>query len=125
MSKYDGSRPSTFFIIFLVAVLAFVLWVGWAKAAEAATTCSASFYSEGYRTASGERFNPNALTAAHRTFPFGTMLRVIFGDRSVVVRVNDRGPFVRGRCLDLSRGAAHQLGMLAMGVARVRIEVLG
>ena len=75
------------------------------------------------RTASGERFNPNALTAAHRSLPFGTRLRVGFRGRFVVVRVSDRGPAARtGRSLDLSRGAAALLGLTRVGVGRVSIE---
>jgi len=75
-------------------------------------------------TASGERFNPGAMTAAHRTLPFGTMVRVtdLRTGRSVIVRINDRGPFVRGRVIDLSRAAARRLGM--GGLTRVRIDVL-
>jgi rare lipoprotein A len=75
------------------------------------------------RTASGETFRPNALTAAHRSLPFGTRLRVGFRGRSVVVRVTDRGPAARtGRSLDLSRGAAAVLGLTRVGVGRVSIE---
>ncbi len=79
----------------------------------------ASYYQHGSRTASGERFNPNGLTAAHRSLPFGTRLRVTnrANGHSVVVRVNDRGPFIRGRGLDVSRGAAAALGMIGSGVA--------
>jgi rare lipoprotein A len=89
----------------------------------------ASFYGDelrGHLTANGERFNPGALTAAHRELPFGTRLRVTNLDngRTVAVRVNDRGPYVRGRILDLSAEAARRLGMLDRGVARVRVEVL-
>jgi len=86
----------------------------------------ASFYSEGTRTASGEKFNKNDLTAAHRTLPFGTRLRVTDEDtgRSVTVRVNDRGPFVRGRVVDVSRSAAVALGMIDKGVANVRLDVV-
>lgn len=85
----------------------------------------ASYYGSesGNRTANGERFNPRGLTAAHRTLPFGTMLRVCYHG-CVVVRVNDRGPFIRGRQLDLSRGAAARVGMLGRGVARVQVERL-
>jgi rare lipoprotein A len=84
----------------------------------------ASFYGNesGSRTASGERFNQNAMTCAHRSLPFGTKLRVSRGDRSVVVTVNDRGPFVRGRVLDLSKGAARVLGL--GGIGRVTAEVI-
>jgi rare lipoprotein A len=84
----------------------------------------ASFYGResGLRTASGERFDPNAMTAAHRTLLFGTLMRVTYRGRSVVVRVNDRGPFVRGRDIDLSAGAARRIGL--PGVVPVTIEVL-
>ena len=84
----------------------------------------ASYYGSesGSRTASGEHFNQNAMTCAHRSLPFGTKLRVSAGGRSVVVTVNDRGPFVHGRVLDLSMGAAHALGM--GGLARVTAEVV-
>lgn len=77
------------------------------------------------RTASGERFNPHALTAAHRSLPFGTRLRVSYRGRSVIVRVNDRGPARwTGRALDLSRAAAAVLGLTRAGVGRVSIERL-
>jgi rare lipoprotein A len=87
----------------------------------------ASYYGpelHGRRTASGERFNRNAMTAAHRTVPFGTHLKVtnLSNGRSVIVRVNDRGPFIRGRIVDVSQGAARQIGMQGRGVARVRIQ---
>src|SRR5215475_11686787 len=74
-----------------------------------------SYYWQGQKTADGERFNSEGLTAAHKTLPFGTKLRVTYNGRSVRVRVNDRGPFIKGRQLDLSRGAARQLGMLKTG----------
>jgi peptidoglycan lytic transglycosylase len=83
-----------------------------------------SYYWQGKKTANGERYNSNGLTAAHKTLPFGTKLRVTYKGKSVVVRVNDRGPFIRGRHLDLSRGAARQLGMLDAGVATVQVEVM-
>lgn len=93
----------------------------------AAETCIASHYGvgDGYggkRTASGERMNPNAMTAAHRTKPFGSIVRVtnLATGRSVTVRINDRGPFVAGRCIDLSYGAARALGM--GGSARVSVQ---
>ena len=87
----------------------------------------ASYYGKelaGRRTASGERFNPGAMTAAHRTLPFGTRVRVtnIHNGRSVIVRINDRGPFVKGRSIDLSRGAARAIGMGT--AANVRMEVI-
>lgn len=87
----------------------------------------ASFYGNelaGRKTASGEKFNPGGLTAAHRSLPFGTRLKLtnVQNGRSVVVRVNDRGPFVRGRVLDVSKGAAVALGFVGQGTARLRIE---
>jgi rare lipoprotein A len=86
----------------------------------------ASFYGNeaGSRTASGQRFNQNAMTAAHRSLPFGTRLKVTHGGHSVIVTVNDRGPFVRGRVLDLSKGAARAVGLTGAGVGRVVAEVL-
>src|ERR1700759_2184038 len=84
----------------------------------------ASFYGNesGSQTASGQRFNQNAMTCAHRSLPFGTKLRVSHGGRSVVVTVNDRGPFVRGRVLDLSTAAARALGIEGLG--QVTAEVV-
>ena len=86
----------------------------------------ASFYGNesGSKTASGQRFNQNAMTAAHRSLPFGTKLRVTHGGQSVVVTINDRGPFVRGRVLDLSTGAARAIGLTSAGVGRVVAEVM-
>ena len=87
----------------------------------------ASYYAKrmtGVRTASGERRHHDSLTCAHRTHPFGTLLKVSCAatGRSVVVRVNDRGPYVRGRIIDLSWGAARALGILAQGLAQVAVE---
>lgn len=87
----------------------------------------ASFYGNesGSKTASGQRFNQHAMTAAHRSLPFGTKLKVTHGSRSVVVTINDRGPFIKGRVLDLSTGAASAVGLTrAKGVGRVFAEVL-
>jgi rare lipoprotein A len=86
----------------------------------------ASYYSEGSRTADGEKLIPGELTAAHPTLPFGTRLRVTRMDtgRSVIVRVNDRGPFVKGRIVDVSQSAAEQLGLTRQGVAKVKIDVV-
>jgi rare lipoprotein A len=91
---------------------------------------TASFYGHwhhGRLTASGERFDLSGLTAAHRTLPFGTVARVtdVSSGRSVTVRITDRGPYLRGRVIDLSYAAAQQLGMVEAGLAKVRIEVLG
>lgn len=91
---------------------------------------SASFYADRFHnrlTASGERFNMNALTAAHPRLPFGTLVRVTnhINNRSVVVRINDRGPFARGRIIDLSRRAAAEIGMIDRGHAPVSLKVVG
>ncbi len=90
----------------------------------------ASWYGPGFqgrKTASGERFNMNTYSAAHRTHPFGTKLCVenLHNGRGVTVRVNDRGPFVRGRVVDVSRKAAQSLGMIRSGTASVRVSVVG
>src|SRR5262245_61059045 len=93
----------------------------------AGTLGMASYYWQPQVLASGGRFNPNGLTAAHKTLPFGTRVRVthLGNGRSVEVKINDRGPYVAGRIIDLSRAAAHVIGMTAQGVARVGVEILG
>lgn len=98
-------------------------------AARALGSGIASYYGRrfhGRPTASGERFDMHALTAAHRTLPFGSLVEVTNprNGRSVIVRVNDRGPFVRGRTIDVSRAAAEQLGMISRGHARVDLALL-
>lgn len=87
----------------------------------------ASYYWQPQRVASGGWFNPNAMTAAHKTLPFGTKVRVTNRNngRSVVVTINDRGPYIKGRIIDLSKAAAKQVGMTASGVAPVSVAVLG
>ena len=95
-----------------------------------ATTGQASYYADKFQgrpTANGERFDNGKLTAAHRTLPFGTKVRVtnLNNGRSVVVRVNDRGPFVRGRIIDLSQAAARRIDMVRAGVVPVRVEPVG
>ena len=89
----------------------------------------ASFYADdfhGKQAANGERFDMNALTAAHRTFPFGTLVRVtnLANGKIIVVRVNDRGPFKEGRLIDLSLKAARDLDMISSGTSKVRLEVV-
>ncbi len=90
---------------------------------------TASWYGPGFfgnRTANGEVFRPGTLTAAHRTLPFGTRVRVtnLNNGRSAVVRINDRGPFTGNRVIDLAHGAAHELGLVSSGLAPVKLEVL-
>jgi rare lipoprotein A len=87
----------------------------------------ASWYQMGKVTANGEAYNPDGLTAAHRTLPFGTMVQVknLSNGRTVRLRINDRGPFVGGRIIDVSRGGARQLGLMGSGTARVSVTQLG
>lgn len=131
----------------LCAALTITLWVGYANAqqnvpapeakpAEAAASAAgeaqtglAAFYSNrlnGRKTASGQRYNPNALTAAHQTLPFGTHVKVTNtkNNRHVIVRINDRGPTQAGRILDLSRAAATRLRMQRSGLVEVKMEVV-
>ena len=91
-----------------------------------AGTCDVSFYTDGSTTASGEPFDPNGLTAASKTLAFNTMVRVtnLANGKSVTVRINDRGPFVSGRCLDLARGAFTKIASTSAGVISAKYEVL-
>ena len=87
----------------------------------------ASWYGPGFngnRTANGERFNQNDMTAAHKTIKFNSLVRVTYQGRSVVVRINDAGPFIRGRVIDLSKAAAQELGLIAAGHGQVKLEIL-
>lgn len=113
--------------ILVAASLAAALQPLTAGPAAAATQCGkASWYALTSRTASGERMKPSALTAAHRSLPFGTRVLVenLANGARVVVRINDRGPFVRGRVIDVSKGAAEALGFVRAGVTRVRTTVI-
>ncbi|MDX2307434.1 MAG: septal ring lytic transglycosylase RlpA family protein [Hyphomicrobium sp.] len=87
----------------------------------------ASYYWQPQRVASGGWFNPNAMTAAHKTLPFGTVVRVTNRNngRSVTVRINDRGPYIKGRVIDLSKAAAKEIGMTGSGIAPVSVSVIG
>jgi rare lipoprotein A len=110
------------------AVVAFGATAFQSEEADAGSQCGrASWYKMGVRTASGERMNANALAGAHRTLPFGTQVRVenLNNGRAVVVRINDRGPFVKGRVIDVTRAAAERLGFIGAGVARVKVTVVG
>ena len=117
-------KPQIFAALVSAAFIAPVTFDGAAHAQS--WTGKASFYSHGTRTASGAKFQPGAWTAAHRSLPFGTVLRVtnLANQRSITVTVNDRGPFVRGRILDVSAGAADALGFRNAGVTHVKIEKL-
>ena len=126
-----GAIPRLF--LFLAALF---VWGGIAHADDldpldypASKTGQASWYGPGFagrKTASGERFNPEELTGAHRTLPLGTRVRVtnLHNGRSVLIRINDRGPFIRHRDLDLSAGAARELEMTGRGVVQVLIQPL-
>lgn len=99
------------------------------KPGEKTMTGVASYYGKGFhgkKTANGEVFDMNDLTAAHKTLPFGTTLRVtnLDNNRTVEVRINDRGPFVKNRIIDLSYGAAKRIDMIGTGTARVKLDVL-
>lgn len=98
-----------------------------AKSSGGGSVGVASYYWQRQRLASGGWFNPNAMTAAHKTLPFGTRVRVthLGNGRSVTVTINDRGPYVAGRIIDLSRAAASAINMTGQGVARIRMTVLG
>ena len=92
-------------------------------------TGEASWYGPGFygnRTANGEVYKPGTMTAAHRTLPFGTKVRVtnLWNGRTAVIRINDRGPFIDHRVIDLGHGAASDLGLTASGIAQVKLEVL-
>lgn len=117
-------EPMCFFIL-CISLLSLLAISAGSHAHEGRASYYASKF-QGRKTASGEHYDADALTAAHRSLPFGTQIRVInlHNDRSVIVRINDRGPYVKGRIIDLSRRAARQLGMLDAGTAHIRIEYL-
>lgn len=106
----------------LLATVGFLLFV-WNFAPVRAAECgTASWYSTENgqtRTATGERYTGNSLTAAHKTMAFGTKLKVTYKGKSVIVRINDRGPFIKGRSLDLSKAAAAKIGLIRSGTGRV------
>ena len=110
-------------MIRLISVCVVMIFLCFVSTSAFAETCIASHYGySGGRTASGERMNPSAMTAAHRTKSFGSHVTVTSekSGRSVTVRINDRGPFIKGRCIDLSTGAARALGMA--GIERVSLN---
>ena len=108
------------FYVLLVALF-------WAHPTLASVTCGkASWYAMTSQTASGERASPNTMTAAHRTLPFGTKVKVtnLRNGREVIVRINDRGPFTKGRILDLTKRAASKLGFVNAGWTKVKMKPL-
>ncbi len=117
-------------ILYLFAALAilFVPYNEQAVAKRGAKTGIASFYWQDQKTANGEQFNKHALTAAHRTLPFGTLVRVtrLSNGKHVTVRINDRGPFIKGRIIDLSLAAANKIKLTRkQGLTKVKIEIVG
>lgn len=113
----------------LVATIVSLNLSAFAQSAPVGTTQegTASWYgSECRGTASGERYNPESMTAAHRTLPFGTMVRVthLRSRKCAIVRINNRGPYIKGRIIDVSRAAARELGFMKNGIAKVKVEVI-
>jgi len=120
---------SGFFSVMLVVSSGCTATAKTPSTASRTMTGLASFYGHkwhGRKTANGERLNIHAMTAAHKTLPFGTRVRVtlLSTGKSVIVRINDRGPFVRGRIIDLTDDAARKIGLTVQGVGRVKLEVL-
>jgi rare lipoprotein A len=110
-------------MIRLLLILGMLLYVTPSLAA----TVHASWYGPGFhgkKTASGEIFDQNDMTAAHKTLPFGTIVHVSYNGKSVKVRINDRGPFIKGRTIDLSKAAAKKIGCDVVGVCQVDMKVL-
>jgi rare lipoprotein A len=118
----DNREVCRMFVRFGAAICCAMIFIGCSTEAMAEAGIASVYAYAGQRTASGERAQPNGLTAAHRTLPFGTRVRVTnkSNGRSVTVRINDRGPFVRGRVIDLTPAAAHALGF--SGLARVTLQ---
>lgn len=114
--------------VFAILIIAIALFVGGIRsnAGESSSRGLASYYGFRNETANGEMMNPTAMTAAHKTLPFGTRVRVtdVRTHRTVVVRINDRGPFTKGYIIDLSTAAARTLGIVERGIAMVLIEVV-
>jgi len=123
MTTIDKGRAGIGMAVLCLGLLPVLLPAG--QAAAAGQCGKASWYGLTGMTASGERANPGGLTAAHPFLPFGTMIKVenLKNGRSVMVRINDRGPFSKGRIVDVTRGAAERLGFIRSGIARVRISV--
>jgi rare lipoprotein A len=122
--SFSPKRQFTYILICILLAGTAIL-----QADEFSETGMASWYGgkfQGRKTANGETFDTNKLTAAHKTLPFGTIVKVVNlqNDESVEVRINDRGPFVEGRIIDLSRAGADAIGMVCSGVAPVRLEIV-
>lgn len=115
-------------IVLIAAIGGMIYWQFWLKPAAAATQCGiASWYDLTGRNAEGKKEDPSGMFAAHKTIPLGTRVTVLDRDngKSVEVTINDRGPFVEDRILDLTKGAAERIDMIAKGTANVKITVIG
>jgi rare lipoprotein A len=125
---YQAQKYTTLKVIALIAFAAIATLLLSSRESQAASVqCGkASWYDLTSKTASGEYANPKAMTAAHRTLPFGTKVRVTNKNngKSVILRINDRGPFIRGRIIDVTKGAAYKLGFVNNGVTNVKVEPL-
>ncbi|PSJ73347.1 septal ring lytic transglycosylase RlpA family protein [Sphingobacteriales bacterium UPWRP_1] len=115
--------------LMLYSLFSFLLFSSFSNNVEMVSWGVASYYSNslsGKKTASGEKYNHNKLTAAHRTLPFGTKIKVsrIDNGKAVIVKVNDRGPYIKGRVVDLSKAAADKIGLTGVGKMQVKIEVI-
>jgi rare lipoprotein A len=123
-SKISTGKQEITMNKFLAALIALAFFA--TSPGEAATSGLASYYKTGKHTANGERYLPDGLTAAHRKLPFGTRLKVtnLRNGKTVIVRVNDRGPFIKRRVLDLSYGAAKAIGLHRTGIANISFVVL-
>jgi rare lipoprotein A len=116
-------------VVFILGFMALLLMVGLVDALRYDQVGIASWYGPGFhgnRTSNGEIYDMYAMTAAHKTLPFNTIVKVVDLDtgRSVIVRINDRGPFIPGRIIDLSYAAAQELGIVEKGLARVGLKIL-
>ena len=123
----EGMKEWTLYVISVVAVIGAI--VLWQVAGPYYEVGIASWYGPGFQgnhTANGEIYDMNGISAAHKTLPFGTIVRVVDLDtaRSIVVRINDRGPFIEGRIIDLSKGAAEKLGIVDKGIAHVGLRIV-
>jgi rare lipoprotein A len=102
----------------------FATFMPFCRYVENGNVVKASWYKHGKVTANGEHFDPNGLTAAHKKLPFGTILLLTYEGKSVTVRINDRGPYIKGREIDLSKGAAEALGCIEKGVCDIQMQIM-
>lgn len=118
------TKKISFILILLVVFVSLTVWMLKGRHVQVGIASRYSDFLKGRKTANGERYDPTKLTAAHRKLPFGSMVKVtnLENKKEVIVRINDRGPYVKGRIIDLSRAAAQRLGMIKKGIVKVRIK---